>query len=106
MEAVLVSLARLLGADWLALIRSTERIEVRGGGGVVRRGLASTPRDVDPGLLAGLEPGRAASFGRDVLRRWPRTAGSELSEVVAYANPGRPLLRLIAGSRKRIALET
>ena len=105
MEAVLVSLARLLGADWLALIRTAERIEVRAGGTVVRRGAPCAPREVDPGLLEDLEPGRAASFGPEVLRRWPRTAGSELREVVAYATAGRPALRLIVGSKEGIGLD-
>jgi signal transduction histidine kinase len=98
-ETLLGSLARLLGADWIALTWEGGRMEVREKGNVVRRGGSSFPRDVDPGLVRTLEPGRAASLGPDVLRRWPRTAGSGLRELLAYATRKRPSLRLLAGLR-------
>jgi signal transduction histidine kinase len=105
-EAVLVSLARLLPADWIALTRKEDRIEVRGEGRVVRRGESSAPRDVDSGLLQGLEPGRVVAFGTKTLRSWPRTAGSGLSQVVAYATRDRPPVRLLAGTKDPAGLDT
>jgi signal transduction histidine kinase len=103
-ETVLASLARLLRADWIALIRTDGRLEAREGGRVVRRSSSGLPRDLDPGLLSGLEPGRAASFGPKALRRWPRTADSALGEIAAYATGG-PSRRLLAGWKRPIGFD-
>ncbi len=105
MEAVLASLTRLLGADWIALVRGEGRIEVRDRGATVRRGPAVAPRAVDPDWLARLEAGRATVVGPEALRRWPRISGSGLRTIAAYAARERPGDRLIAGWKTPIELD-